>query len=167
MINDKLRKTYGTDEISSDMFETFNAKDATVWIDPLDGTTDFVNGNLTACTVLIGLSIKDKSRIGIVHKPFSDEDQSLGKTVFGSGEHGTFFIHHDKTMTPEQSIAREIKYTEPFDHDEVPAEDHNVKVGASLTHFSPSLKEIIEKASPVEIIRLGGAGNKCLALALA
>lgn len=166
MINDKLRKTYGPDEISSEMFETFNAKDATVWIDPLDGTTDFVNGNLPACTVLIGLSLNDKSRVGIVHKPFSDEDQAFGKTVFGSGEHGTFFLPVDKAMTPEQSVAREIKYTEPFDHDEIPAEDHAIKVGASLTHFSQSLKDIIEKAAPVEIIRLGGAGNKCMAIAV-
>lgn len=70
----QLRKTYGADEVSSEMFETFSTKDAVVWIDPLDGTTDFVNGNLPAVTVLIGLSINEKSRIGIVHKPFSDED---------------------------------------------------------------------------------------------
>jgi 3'(2'), 5'-bisphosphate nucleotidase len=45
-----------------------------VWVDPLDGTSDFVAGNLTAVTVLIGVSIKGVSRIGIVHNPFSDED---------------------------------------------------------------------------------------------
>lgn len=38
LINDVLRKTYGSDEISSANFETFNTKDAVVWIDPLDGT---------------------------------------------------------------------------------------------------------------------------------
>jgi 3'(2'), 5'-bisphosphate nucleotidase len=74
LINDILRKTYCSDEISSENFETFSTKDAVVWIDPLDGTQDFVNGNLTAVTVLIGLSLANKSRIGIVHKPFSDED---------------------------------------------------------------------------------------------
>ena len=47
------------------MFESFSTKDAVVWIDPLDGTSDFVKGTLSAVTVLIGLSIKDKSRIGI------------------------------------------------------------------------------------------------------
>jgi len=45
-----------------------------VWVDPLDGTSDFVIGNLTAVTVLIGLAINDYSRIGIVHHPFSEED---------------------------------------------------------------------------------------------
>lgn len=51
-------------------FTHFSAKDAVVWIDPLDGTSDFVKGNLPAVTVLIGLSIKGESRIGIVHNPF-------------------------------------------------------------------------------------------------
>jgi len=39
------------------MFETFKVSDAVVWIDPLDGTSDFVKGTLDAVTVLIGLSI--------------------------------------------------------------------------------------------------------------
>lgn len=167
MIESQLRKTYGADEISSELFESFSTKDAVVWIDPLDGTKDFVNGNLPAVTVLIGLSINGKSRLGVVHKPFSDADQSKGQTTFGSGEHGVFTIAYDKEMTTEQLEAREIKYLEPFDHEAVPADDYVVKVGASLTHFSGTLKEVIEKVSPVDIVRLGGAGNKCLAIAVA
>ena len=166
LINEQLRKTYASDEISSDLFETFSTNDAVVWVDPLDGTTDFVNGNWTAVTVLIGLSLKDKSRIGIVHKPFADEDQSKGKTYFGAGEFGVFEIPYEKSMTSDQLLSREIHHLEPYDHEKTPAEDHNIKVGASLTHFSGSLKEIIEKVAPVDIVRLGGAGNKCLAIAV-
>ena len=55
-------------------FKTFKKGDAIVWVDPLDGTTDFVNDNLTAVTVLIGLSVNNTSRLGVVHNPFSDED---------------------------------------------------------------------------------------------
>lgn len=55
-------------------FIEFNAKDAVVWVDPLDGTSDFVAGNLPAVTVLIGVSVNNVSRIGIVHNPFSDAD---------------------------------------------------------------------------------------------
>ena len=86
MIEEKLRKSYGKDEIQDSLFETFSTKDAVVWIDPLDGTSDFVKGTYSAVTVLIGLSIKDKSRIGIVHSPYSVEDPSVGKTIFGTGE---------------------------------------------------------------------------------
>jgi len=46
--------------------------------------------------VLIGLSIKSKSRVGIVHNPFSEEDRELGKTFFGSAEHGVFRVNSDK-----------------------------------------------------------------------
>lgn len=109
LIKDVLSKTYAADEISHELFETFNTKDAVVWIDPLDGTQDFVNGNLTAVTVLIGLSIGEKSRIGIVHKPFSDEDQNKSKTIFGTGEHGTFIVNFNKDMSAEEIAAREIK----------------------------------------------------------
>lgn len=98
-----------------DNFETFNTKDAVVWIDPLDGTNDFVKGNLSAVTVLIGLSIKDKSRLGIVHNPFSDQDREIGKTIFGSAEHGVYRVVYDKTMNAEELLAREPLYLEPFD----------------------------------------------------
>lgn len=50
-------KSYQPDEVSLNMFESFNTNNAVVWIDPLDGTSDFVKGNLPACTVLIGLTI--------------------------------------------------------------------------------------------------------------
>lgn len=54
----RQREVYSEDEVSSHDFTSFNTKDAVVWIDPLDGTSDFVKGTLTAVTVLIGLSIK-------------------------------------------------------------------------------------------------------------
>ena len=80
---------------NSTLFETFDPKDAVVWIDPLDGTSDFVSGNLSAVTVLIGLSIKGISRIGIVHNPFSDDaDPTKGRTLFGSIEHGLFKLDY-------------------------------------------------------------------------
>jgi len=100
-IRSTLRQYYGEDEVSIDDFETFNTKDACVWIDPLDGTNDFVKGNLPAVTVLIGLSIKDKSRIGIVHNPFSVADREIGNTFFGTAEHGVFKIASSKEFTDE------------------------------------------------------------------
>lgn len=85
-----MRKFYGPDEVSIGPFSSFNIKDAVVWIDPLDGTKEFVKGNLSAVTVLIGLSIKGYSRFGIVHSPFSHLNSDQGLTYFGSAEHGTF-----------------------------------------------------------------------------
>ena len=166
MIEDKLRKSYGKDEIQDSLFETFSTKDAVVWIDPLDGTSDFVKGTYSAVTVLIGLSIKDKSRIGIVHSPYSVEDPSVGKTIFGTGEQGAFKLVYNKDMSEAEQLARVPEYLEPFDHDEEPEPDHRIKVAASLSHFSATIKEVIETIEPMETVRLGGAGNKCCNIAL-
>ena len=165
-IEDQLRKTYTEDEISSSHFTTFNTKDAVVWIDPLDGTSDFIKGTLSAVTVLIGLSIKDKSRIGIVHNPYCAEDETVSKTIFGTGEAGAFKLLYNKDMTEQEQLERVPEYIEPFDHDEEPEEGHTIRVAASLSHFSDTIKKIIEAADPVETVRLGGAGNKCCNLAL-
>jgi 3'-phosphoadenosine 5'-phosphosulfate (PAPS) 3'-phosphatase len=61
-----------------------------LWIDPLDGTSEFVRGNLSSVTVLMGLSIKGFSRLGVVHNPFSFADKSLSLTYFGNAEYGSF-----------------------------------------------------------------------------
>ena len=166
LIKDKLRQSYGEDEISSELFESFSTKDAVVWIDPLDGTSDFVKENYPAVTVLIGLSIKGHSRIGVVHNPFSEEDETIGKTLFGTGEHGAFKLHYDQKMTEEELAGRSINYLEPFDSSEEVDESQKIKVAASLSHFSDTMEEIIEKGDPVEIVRLGGAGNKCCHISL-
>jgi len=163
-ISNVLREYYTEDEVSSDHFSTFNTEDAVVWIDPLDGTNDFVKGNLSAVTVLIGLSIKDKSRIGIVHNPFSEQDREVGKTIFGTAEHGVYKVVSDKNMSVDELVSRELEYFEPFDNTE-PEEGHQIRVAASLTHFSAQMKEILETLDPVEIVRMGGAGNKCCNLA--
>ena len=67
-------------------------------------------------------------------------------------------------MSPADLVKRNIDYLAPFEVAE-PAEDHSIKVAASLSHFSAQIKQIIETIEPVEIVRLGGAGNKCCHLA--
>ena len=116
-----MRPNYELDEVQSSVqpFETFDAKDAVVWIDPLDGTSDFVANNLPAVTVLIGLSIKGKSRAGVVHNPFSDEDRELSKTFYGTAEHGCYYLPYNKNSTIKENLAREPEYLTPFDNEEV------------------------------------------------
>ena len=103
-----LHKIYDASELSPHKFESFNTSEATVWIDPLDGTTDFVKGNLESVTVLIGLSIRGKSRAGIIHNVFSAEDSTKGKTVFATAEHGAFWMQYDPECSREQGLARRL-----------------------------------------------------------
>lgn len=125
-----------------------------------------MKGNLPAVTVLIGLSIKNRSRLGIVHNPFTEEDEQFGKTLFGSAEHGCFKVDYDRNGSVEDQLAREIQYMEPFNLEE-PDADHTIAVAASLSHFSDTIKEVLSSLDPVEVKRIGGAGNKVCNLALA
>lgn len=64
-------------------------------------------------------------------------------------------------MTEEELLKREITYIKPYDHEEPCAADVPIRVAASLQHFSANMEKIINKIAPNEIVRLGGAGNKC------
>lgn len=134
-----LRTTYPEIHPVGEPFEYFDARDAVVWIDPLDGTSDFVGGNLPAVTVLIGLSLKGVSRLGVVHTPFTEENSNLGRTHFGSIEHGLFQLPFDEKLTKIGSDAYKTRvptYLEPFNHTEVPQEDHEFQIATSISHFS-------------------------------
>ena len=66
-------------------FEEFSSEDAVLFIDPLDGTAEFVNGNISAVTVLLGLTVKGVPKIGIIHNPFFTNDpNSMSLTIFGT-----------------------------------------------------------------------------------
>ena len=61
-----------TQVVADAEFEYFDPSVANVWIDPLDGTNNFVKGNFDCVTTEIGLSIRGESRIGIVHNEYFD-----------------------------------------------------------------------------------------------
>ena len=89
-----------------DQFDDFKIEDATVWIDPLDGTKDFIKGNRSSVTVLIGLCLKDCSRFGIVHSPYFLEKEKIGRTFFGSAEHGMFYFDYNPEMGVQELLKR-------------------------------------------------------------
>jgi 3'-phosphoadenosine 5'-phosphosulfate (PAPS) 3'-phosphatase len=100
----RMSEIYGSDEVSTTPFESFNTADAVLWVDPLDGTSDFVKNNLPACTVLMGLSVKGFSRLGVVHQAFFVEDESKGRTYFGNAEHGSYQLEYSKDMSKEETL---------------------------------------------------------------
>ena len=78
--------------------DEFDPNEASVWIDPVDGTNCFVKGWMECVTVIIGLSIKGRARIGIVHQEFFIENfpesppVHAPRTFFATLEHGSYFI---------------------------------------------------------------------------
>ena len=91
-------------------FDSFDAKDATVWIDPLDGTKYFVNGEIEFVSVIIGIVIKGESRIGIVHYPYfdihNDKSQFETRTYFGTVEHGMYMLGPYTEGKKDEFLAR-------------------------------------------------------------
>ena len=84
-------------------FDTFSTENAVVWIDPLDGTKDFTQGNLGAVTVLIGLAIDGVPKIGVVHNPYiSNQSDSKGMTIIATQEHGAFKFDFDHQLPEEE-----------------------------------------------------------------
>jgi len=163
--NNAMRVIYGDD--IEDKFEEFSTKDAVVWVDPLDGTTEFVNGNLSGVTVLIGLAIKGIPKIGVVHNPYMTNDATCnGMTIFGTQEHGAFRLDYDPKKDIKEQLKRQATYLEPFDIYKEINDDYNVRVACSLSHFNEKFTAALEKIKPVEVHRLGGAGNKVNRIAL-
>lgn len=44
-------------------------------------------------------------------------------------------------MSKENLMKRVPTYIEPFDHNEVPLDDHKIVVAASISHFSAEMKK--------------------------
>ena len=129
-------------------FETFEAKDATVWIDPLDGTKYFIKGNLHFVTVVIGISIKNESRIGIVHYPFFDvnNDKKVFQqtTFFGTVEHGMYRLdlsEHQRDNPVEYKL-RQALYVPPKE----PLKAHDVKASFIIGHTAND-SQVVESMS--------------------
>lgn len=112
-------KTLGYEGEIWDTFEEFDTSKAVVWIDPLDGTSDFVAGNLSAVTVLIGLAVDGVPKVGVVHNAFETSDSaSPGMTIFGTQEHGAFRLDFDPKADAKALLARMPTYLEPFQAEE-------------------------------------------------
>jgi 3'-phosphoadenosine 5'-phosphosulfate (PAPS) 3'-phosphatase len=121
-------------EISDKEFESFNTENAVVWIDPLDGTSDYCRGNISAVTVLIGLTINDVSRAGIVHIPFV-EGKEHGETLFGTGEHGVFRVEYLGRNEDEKNAERVPDYLPPYSDE--PNGDSEMRIAVSSNRPPP------------------------------
>ena len=113
----------------------------TLWIDPIDGTRDFVKKNFMCVTTLIGISFNDEPIAGVIYRPFFNEG------VLGSKETGVWRVTND-------SIQRVV----------VNSTAGNIKVLTSASRSSSILDEKLAKLKKsldtAEVIKTGGAGWK-------
>jgi 3'-phosphoadenosine 5'-phosphosulfate (PAPS) 3'-phosphatase len=137
--------TFTKDELSDKSFDSFSTENAVVWIDPLDGTSDYCRGNISAVTVLIGLTIKDKSRAGIVHIPFV-EGMEHGQTLFGTGEHGAYRVDYLGRNSDAENNKRSLVYLPPYE--DTPKDDFAIR--AAVSSNRPAPKEQMDAIAPAK-----------------
>lgn len=118
-----------------------NDDDFVVWVDPLDGTSEYTQGFLDHVTVLIGVSIKNSAVGGVIHQPyFKNPGGELGRTIWGLKGLGTGGF--------EPSLAPADKFI----------------ITTTRSHSNAIVLAALEALSPTDVIKVGGAGYKVLQL---
>lgn len=142
IIVDRLRHEFPNDGIlAEESIDTFHRLDkARVWmIDPLDGTTGFIEGN-GDFAVQIGLTEKGESVLGVVYQPLTGV---LYRAVRGGGA----WIERPD-FEPEQGRVS--------DHREI----STMRLAASRSHRSPRMDRVVEAFGLKEEVLRGSVGIK-------
>lgn len=78
-----------------------------VWVDPLDGTSEFTEGLLDHVTVLIGIAWKGKAVGGVIHQPYynykTEGAKELGRTIWGLEGLGRMLISYSLSRETESN----------------------------------------------------------------
>jgi 3'(2'), 5'-bisphosphate nucleotidase len=125
-------------------WQNFRSSERVFFVDPVDGTREFVarNGEFV---VMIGLVEGDQATHGVVHAPAQ-------KTVWaGAIGDGAFEMGPDGVRVPlTVSDVRDLSLA---------------RVVSSRTHRSPLLEKALERLGPGQVVSLGSAGLKGVAVA--
>lgn len=122
--------------------EDIDPKDVCVWVDPLDGTSEYTQGLVEHVTVLVGVAIGQKAVGGVIHQPYYKNIESgiLGRTLWGIN--GVGF----GGFTPN-------------------APPHGKRIiTTTRSHSDSNVEAAIHALQPDEVLRVGGAGYKVIML---
>ena len=120
--------------------------DIVVWVDPLDGTSEFAEGLLLDhVTVLIGISVSGKAVAGVINQPYYDfkalgMENVTGRTIWGCIGMGVFGLKESEKEVP----------------------DGRFIVTTTRSHYNKEIEASLKAMNPDEVLRAGGAGNKVL-----
>lgn len=127
--------------VCPDSLKDITEKDLVIWVDPLDGTSEYTKGFLEHVTVLIGLSIRDRAVGGILHQPyFKGSEHQLGRTIWGLNGLGIGGFTQQN------------------------APDGSLIVTTTRSHSNELVQSALQALQPTEVLRVGGAGYKVLQL---
>ncbi|KAK7066465.1 3'(2'),5'-bisphosphate nucleotidase 1 [Halocaridina rubra] len=122
---------------------TLCEEEIVVWVDPLDGTSEYTQGLLDHVTVLIGIASGGKALGGVIHQPYynyQNPGADLGRTVWGvvGGDVGGMAVQ--------------------------PPPEGKLIVTTTRSHSSVTVNDAINAVGPDEVLRVGGAGHKVMLL---
>ncbi len=148
------------DRFVDDISETvdIDSSQVTIFVDPLDGTREFVEGRLENCQVLVGIAVDGEAVAGAIGIPFLDGSLEADTTIiYGLADMGTGVVGSTLTRGPfplEKWIDG-VKYPRP----------HHATGDSSDEVMEACRRAAIKKHKGSNVI-YGGAGNKILAAAL-
>ncbi|XP_047536759.1 3'(2'),5'-bisphosphate nucleotidase 1 isoform X2 [Vanessa atalanta] len=117
-------------------------EDIVVWVDPLDGTSEYTQGFLEHVTVLIGISVNEKPVAGVIHQPYYKNvgsENKTGRTIWGLQEIG---VGGFTPAPPPNSLI----------------------ITTTRSHSNPVVEKALQVMNASQILRVGGAGFKVLQL---
>ncbi|XP_059488072.1 3'(2'),5'-bisphosphate nucleotidase 1 [Neocloeon triangulifer] len=121
-------------------------EEVVVWVDPLDGTSEYTQGLLDHVTVLIGVAVGERAVGGVIHQPyfeyqkFERPDLAPGRTIWGIPGVGTGGF--------EPRVAEVGKRI----------------VTTTRSHSNALVQSALDAIQPTEVLRVGGAGHKVMLL---
>jgi len=117
-----------------------------VWVDPLDGTQEFVDGNFERVTVLIGIAVRGKPLAGAILQPFVSTDSiAPGRLLWGAVGLGVW--DGDQRGAAFASRLSPVQCEGPV-------------VATTRSHPSAVVQQAADRLHPRETRRVGGAGSK-------
>lgn len=129
-------------------YEKIKLSDLTIWVDPLDGTQELLDGNIDGVAILIGIAYEGRPIAGIMHQPFvKNEEGTYGITWYGGPGFGVF---------------KENKEYDPFKLNLIQTD--KCIVATTRSYPSAIVTEFANKLKPDEIVNVGGVGSKSLML---
>lgn len=75
-------------EVPEALAKSLTYEDTCLWIDPLDGTIEFVRNNLHHVCVLIGIAVRNRPVAGVVFQPFVGGEKGI--MTYGALDVGVF-----------------------------------------------------------------------------
>lgn len=116
-------------------------EDFIIWVDPLDGTSEYTQGFLEHVTVLIGVAVKNAAIGGVIHQPYyKHETGEIGRTIWGLKGIGTGGF--ELKSAPENQFI----------------------VTTTRSHSNPIVQSALDALHPTDVLKVGGAGFKVLQL---